>query len=131
MSAGKGRPAAVDLSWQARALCLHQDWHPWFPARGADLRPAQRICAECPVQDACREHGVLFEAFGVWGGTSERERRRIRRARGLPLNGLSSESASGVWGEVLSARMVGNTRGASGGWGPGNEARQYAGGGHR
>lgn len=50
----------------------------FFPTRGADLGPAREICAECPARDACADH-ALAEKFGVWGGTSERERRRLRR----------------------------------------------------
>lgn len=50
----------------------------FFPTRGADLGPAREICAECPARDACADHG-LAEHHGVWGGTSERERRRLRR----------------------------------------------------
>ena len=50
----------------------------FFPTRGADLGPARDICAECPAKDACADHG-LAEKYGVWGGTSEKERRRLRR----------------------------------------------------
>lgn len=50
----------------------------FFPTRGTDLGPARDICAECPAREACADHG-LAEKHGVWGGTSERERRRLRR----------------------------------------------------
>lgn len=50
----------------------------FFPGRGAPTSPVKAICAECPAQEACAEHG-LAEKFGIWGGFSERERRRLRR----------------------------------------------------
>lgn len=50
----------------------------FFPGRGEDTRPIKDICAECPAQEACAEHG-LAEKHGIWGGLSERERRRLRR----------------------------------------------------
>jgi len=54
----------------------------FFPDRGESLEPAKRICGECVVRDECLEYALdSGERFGVWGGTSERERRRIRRQR--------------------------------------------------
>lgn len=50
----------------------------FFPSRGQSNSEAREICAECPARDACADHG-LAEHHGVWGGTSERERRRLRR----------------------------------------------------
>lgn len=50
----------------------------FFPGRGEATRPIKDICAECPAQQACAEHG-LRENHGIWGGLSERERRRLRR----------------------------------------------------
>lgn len=52
----------------------------FFPTRGADLGPAREICAECPARDACADHALATsERHGVWGGTSEKDRRRLRR----------------------------------------------------
>lgn len=50
----------------------------FFPTRGQSNAEARAICAECPARQACADHG-LAEHHGVWGGTSERERRRLRR----------------------------------------------------
>lgn len=50
----------------------------FFPTRGEATREARDICAECPARAACLDHG-LAEKVGIWGGTSERERRRLRR----------------------------------------------------
>jgi WhiB family transcriptional regulator, redox-sensing transcriptional regulator len=62
--------------------CRGTDPDVFFPDRGESLEPAKRICGECVVRDECLEHALANgERFGVWGGTSERERRRIRRTR--------------------------------------------------
>lgn len=50
----------------------------FFPNDGRSNREAREICAECPARDACADHG-LAEQHGVWGGTSEKERRQLRR----------------------------------------------------
>ncbi len=70
-------PAFMDLG-----SCRGMDPDLFFPDRGESLAPAQAICAECIVADECLEYALVNgERFGVWGGTSERERRRIRRRR--------------------------------------------------
>lgn len=54
----------------------------FFPGRGEDLKPAKAVCAICPVQVECLDHALTFpELHGIWGGASERERRRLRRQR--------------------------------------------------
>jgi len=54
----------------------------FFPSDGMGVLVAQRICAECPVADQCLEYALENHIdHGVWGGASERERRRILRRR--------------------------------------------------
>jgi WhiB family redox-sensing transcriptional regulator len=54
----------------------------FFPSDGIGVQVAQRICAECPVKATCLEYALANRVeYGVWGGTSERERRRILRHR--------------------------------------------------
>ncbi|MFP5577158.1 MAG: WhiB family transcriptional regulator [Acidimicrobiia bacterium] len=66
----------------AVGACRGADPDVFFPDRGESLEPAKRICGECVVRDECLEHALRNgERFGVWGGTSERERRRLRRVR--------------------------------------------------
>lgn len=48
----------------------------FFPTVGGDPTAAQRLCAGCPVQAECRDEGRRFRAHGIWGGESERGRRR-------------------------------------------------------
>lgn len=75
---------ARDLSWMNEAACRNEPPDIFFPERGETLAPARAICANCPSFDPCYERG-LREKFGVWAGTSERERRRIRRQLGIRL----------------------------------------------
>jgi WhiB family redox-sensing transcriptional regulator len=74
----------VDRSWQARANCMGVDPELFFPERGASTREAKEVCRGCVVREDCLEFAIANgEKFGIWGGMSERERRRVRRARVL------------------------------------------------
>ena len=71
-------------AWQALANCLGVDPDLFFPERGASTREAKEVCRACVVREECLEYAIVNgEKFGIWGGMSERERRRVRRARGL------------------------------------------------
>ena len=73
-----------DRSWQDYANCLGVDPDLFFPERGASTREAKEVCRGCVVRMQCLEYALANgEKFGIWGGMSERERRRIRRARAL------------------------------------------------
>jgi hypothetical protein len=61
-------------------LCAQTDPEAFFPEKGGSTREAKRICQGCEVRDACLEYALAHdERFGIWGGLSERERRRIKR----------------------------------------------------
>ena len=69
--------------WMVDARCLDADPEAFFPEKGGSTREAKRICADCPVTEHCLEYALANdERFGIWGGLSERERRRVRRLRG-------------------------------------------------
>jgi len=71
-----------DRHWQVRANCLGVDPDLFFPERGASTREAKNVCRVCEVQGECLEYALVNgEKFGIWGGLSERERRRLRRQR--------------------------------------------------
>jgi WhiB family redox-sensing transcriptional regulator len=66
--------------WQDRALCAQTDPEAFFPEKGGSTREAKRICLGCEVKAECLEYALANdERFGIWGGMSERERRRLRR----------------------------------------------------
>ena len=77
------RPEDVDdLGWQDRALCAQTDPEAFFPEKGGSTREAKRVCRSCEVRAECLEYALENdERFGIWGGLSERERRRIKRER--------------------------------------------------
>jgi WhiB family redox-sensing transcriptional regulator len=71
------------LAWQADALCAQTDPEAFFPEKGGSTRDAKRICASCQVRSECLEYALEHdERFGIWGGLSERERRKLRRTAG-------------------------------------------------
>ena len=69
-----------DEQWQERALCAQTDPEAFFPEKGGSTREAKRICLGCEVREWCLEYALAHdERFGIWGGLSERERRRLKR----------------------------------------------------
>ncbi|MBU6146908.1 MAG: WhiB family transcriptional regulator [Actinomycetales bacterium] len=73
---------AEDLQWRAQALCAQTDPEAFFPEKGGSTREAKRVCMACEVRAECLEYALTHdERFGIWGGMSERERRRLRRAQ--------------------------------------------------
>ncbi len=70
----------IEDQWQERALCAQTDPEAFFPEKGGSTREAKRICLGCEVKDECLEYALANdERFGIWGGLSERERRRLKR----------------------------------------------------
>ena len=66
--------------WSEAGLCAQTDPDAFFPEKGSSTRDSKRICAACPVLTECREYALDVQpSFGVWGGLSERERRRLQR----------------------------------------------------
>ena len=71
---------AAEQEWQEQALCAQTAPEAFFPEKGGSTREAKRICQACAVRDECLEYALLNdERFGIWGGLSERERRRLKR----------------------------------------------------
>ena len=74
----------MDTTWMAQGACADEPPETFFPSDGVGVEVARRICATCPVQETCLEHALRNRIdHGVWGGTSERQRRRILKARRL------------------------------------------------
>ena len=78
-----------DVSWQHKALCSQTDPEAFFPEKGGSTRDAKRVCAQCEVREQCLKWAIYQsgyltikgydERFGIWGGMSERERRRYKK----------------------------------------------------
>lgn len=85
MSAPELSPRATGPPWRAVAACRHTDPALFYPNRAAApdddaVARALEICGRCPVRTFCLQAGI-DEPFGIWGGTTEEERRELRRVR--------------------------------------------------
>ncbi len=70
--------------WTEFAACQYVDADLWFPVKGGLPRRAKRICMDCEVRAECLDYALRGnEQYGVWGGTSEKQRRRMRADLGL------------------------------------------------
>lgn len=70
------------VEWQTHARCAEVDPEIFFPERGGSSKAARAVCDKCTVKSECLEYALNNkEQFGIWGGTSERERRRLRKER--------------------------------------------------
>ncbi len=75
---------AMDTSWMAKGKCRELPPELFFPSDGVGVEVAKKICMTCKVRSTCLEYAIANHIdHGVWGGASERERRRIARARRL------------------------------------------------
>jgi len=89
-----GEVFEVDLAWQDLANCRGANADLFFPERGASTRQAKGICRACAVQNECLEFAIANgEKFGIWGGLSERERRKIRRERQIAAKREASQAS--------------------------------------
>lgn len=77
-----GVKPGLSTAWKAAGECRSVPPHLFFPERGESTKDAKAICARCQVRVECLEFAIEnCEKFGIWGGTSEKERRVIRRNR--------------------------------------------------
>ena len=83
--------------WMTGGVCAQVDPELWFPEKGGSTREAKALCARCPVHPECLAYALAHdERFGVWGGASERDRRRMRRSvstrQGAPVRALDKRT---------------------------------------
>jgi WhiB family redox-sensing transcriptional regulator len=91
MAALTGRPAELsaaphdpdsETAWMADGNCRLHPPSMFFPSDGVGVDRARKICRDCPVKSTCLEYALDQRIdHGVWGGCSERERRRILKRR--------------------------------------------------
>ena len=66
--------------WMRDALCAQTDPESFFPEKGGSTREAKKVCVGCEVRSECLEYALANdERFGIWGGLSERERRKLKK----------------------------------------------------
>ena len=85
-------PTSVGLGWMLKARCRGVNPTDFFPSDGTGVISAQHVCDGCTVRAECLEYALEHQIeHGVWGGASERERRRIlRRRRGVETAGAGA-----------------------------------------
>ena len=72
----------MTTDWMTKGNCFERPPSEFFPSDGVGVDRARKICATCPVKTPCLDYALRNRIdHGVWGGTSERERRRILKAR--------------------------------------------------
>jgi WhiB family redox-sensing transcriptional regulator len=79
-------PAYLPPAWTKEARCAEVDTEIFFPDKGdsASAEAARRICNGCEVKTECLEYALdNREMYGIWGGTNERDRRPLLKARGI------------------------------------------------
>ncbi|MBY0285595.1 MAG: WhiB family transcriptional regulator [Mycobacteriaceae bacterium] len=73
-------PQPSEEEWSARAVCSQTDPEAFYPEKGGSTKDAKKVCQGCPVQKKCLQWALDHdERYGVWGGLSERERRRLKQ----------------------------------------------------
>ena len=91
---------AAETAWQEQAVCAQSDPEIFFPEKGGATSAAKALCHSCPVKAECLDFALKNdERFGVWGGLSERERRKLTRA--------DRRLAAAAAGAAVPARRVG------------------------
>lgn len=71
---------ANTIPWQERGICAQTDPEAFYPEKGGSTKEAKKICRGCEVRQECLDYALDHdERFGIWGGYSERERRRLKR----------------------------------------------------
>lgn len=93
----------IDYSWQSKANCKDLSPDLFYPSRGIPVpKVIKERCASCPVQTNCLEHALKYEAYGYWGGTTEKDRVAIRMNRDITL--IKPETV--FWYSVSEAKRV-------------------------
>lgn len=79
--------------WRQDVACRGMNPDLFFPQKGDLNRYAKSVCRECPVSDDCLDFALTGsgEKFGIWGALTEKERRRLRRKRGIRLETVRSD----------------------------------------
>jgi WhiB family redox-sensing transcriptional regulator len=72
--------------WQDEASCRGVDTNLFFPENADVDDQVLALCENCPVKDECRDYGVVYEEWGIWGGLTASQRRRVRKEFGITLS---------------------------------------------
>jgi WhiB family redox-sensing transcriptional regulator len=81
-------------TWQSHGACKGSDPDQYFPhpyVSHAQIVSIRAVCEACPVRRECADWGIHHEQLGIWGGTTDRQRREIRRKLGIILDTPKTE----------------------------------------
>lgn len=87
------------MKWMDNAACRGEDIALFYPdTPGTRAVEAKRFCVVCPVREPCLQQALTNGEFGVWGGTTDEDRRRLRRQLGIrsPVDRLDHGSPGGA-----------------------------------
>jgi WhiB family redox-sensing transcriptional regulator len=70
-----------ELTWRKQAACVGKQEFFFNDFKGSLVREAKKICGQCPVKAQCLEYGLTHIEYGIWGGYTANERKRMRRVR--------------------------------------------------
>jgi WhiB family redox-sensing transcriptional regulator len=88
--------------WRLEAACRGVDPDLFYPGRGVSTGPAKATCATCAVREPCLDFALSTnEKFGIWGGQSERQRRRTRRDRLVALRSATPAQVAQAWATAV------------------------------
>ncbi|MGD0742640.1 MAG: WhiB family transcriptional regulator [Acidimicrobiales bacterium] len=72
----------MKATWRKHSACRGLDPEIFYPASDEEAETAKAVCSLCSVRQMCLEHAIVYrEREGVWGGLTDRERRRMLRQR--------------------------------------------------
>jgi hypothetical protein len=103
MAEGACRSAGGQVSQSGTPAAERQAVN-FFPGRGESAAPAKAVCRRCPVRSACLEFALEHDAVGIWGGTSERQRRQL--VAGVPWSEQSAEQRQAIVARALAPRVA-------------------------
>jgi hypothetical protein len=91
-------PIYENVTWRFKGSCIDDpDPDRWYslaelngqPGIDSSIRELRQICAACPVQAECMAHALKHENWGIWAGTTPKERRQIRRQNNIVVQDVA------------------------------------------
>jgi len=93
-------PVDMNAEWRLHAVCKQHDLSKWFSDTWHEQREAVSICKTCPVQNDCLSFALKYDERGIWGGKSERARRKLKMKSDVifhgTLAGFTNELRAGL-----------------------------------
>jgi len=93
------KPEPID-NWQTHGACKDHPELTWYPSHGESQTSQEAICDECPVRVRCLLFAIdqnEVDDFGIWGGTSAKQRTKIRRRLGRTRTPAACGTNSGYY----------------------------------